>query len=148
MELSRAANKESFDEIRKKISLSDYEFFYTSRSQADFTDPQVYKNLVGDFDQGFYTYFKERDGVVINTIHGIKGEEYTVVIGYDLLNGHLPNWNIIKNKNETLKLLYVLCSRAKSALYLFSETGRTTRTGHPLTSTNELYNVRYHYDTA
>lgn len=95
-----------------------------------------------------YAYFKERDGVVINTIHGIKGEEYTVVIGYDLLNGHLPNWNIIKNKNETLKLLYVLCSRAKSALYLFSETGRTTRTGHPLTSTNELYNVRYHYDTA
>ena len=45
-----------------------------------------------------YAYFKERDGVVINTIHGIKGEEYTVVIGYDLLNGHLPNWNIIKTK--------------------------------------------------
>ena len=30
----------------------------------------------------------------------------TVVIGYDLLNGHLPNWNIIKNKNETFKLIH------------------------------------------
>ena len=67
MELSRAANKESFDEIRKKISLSDYEFFYTSRSQADFTDPQVYKNLVGDFDQGFYTDPEAEDLQILGT---------------------------------------------------------------------------------
>jgi putative ATP-dependent endonuclease of OLD family len=67
MELFRAANKESFDEIRKKISLSDYEFFYTSRSQADFTDPQVYKNLVGDFDQGFYTDPEAEDLQILGT---------------------------------------------------------------------------------
>ena len=67
MELFRAANKESFDEIRKKISLSDYEFFYTSSSQADFTDPQVYKNLVGDFDQGFYTDPEAEDLQILGT---------------------------------------------------------------------------------
>ena len=101
----------------------------------------------------FYACFKEREGIVINTIHGIKGEEYEVVIGFDLLNGHLPNWDYIMDpnkallrKNETLKLLYVLCSRAKTSLYLFSETGRTTKKGFPLAATNELYSVDYSYD--
>ena len=101
----------------------------------------------------FCACFKERDGVVINTIHGIKGEEYEVVIGFDLLNGHLPHWNYIIDqtksmlrKNETSKLLYVLCSRAKTSLYLFSETGRTTKKGSPLTATDELYSLEYNYD--
>lgn len=110
--------------------------------------PQEFFNFSEEPSNGINALTDQLQRFDSEQIHGIKGEEYTVVIGYDLLNGHLPNWNIIKNKNETLKLLYVLCSRAKSALYLFSETGRTTRTGHPLTSTNELYNVRYHYDTA
>lgn len=101
----------------------------------------------------FCACFKERDGVVINTIHGIKGEEYEVVIGFDLLNGHLPHWNYVFDptktmlrKKETSKLLYVLCSRAKTSLYLFSETGRTTKKGTPLTATDELYSLEYDYD--
>lgn len=90
-------------------------------------------------------FFKEKKGVVINTIHGIKGEEYKTVIGFDLLNGHLPHWNYICDEKlkpyrtfETKKLLYVLTSRAKINLYLFSEKGRTTQKGYPLTPTDEL----------
>lgn len=101
----------------------------------------------------FYTCFKERNGVVVNTIHGIKGEEYEIVIGFDLLNGHLPHWDYIYDrekssirKEETLKLLYVLCSRAKSELFLFSETGRTTKKGYQLNMTDELRSVIYDYD--
>ena len=90
-------------------------------------------------------YFGEKNGVVISTLHGVKGEEYTSVIAAGLLNGYLPHWDYILSpmkkscrKNETYKLLYVLCSRAKKNLYLFSESGRTTRNGSPYTSTDEL----------
>lgn len=90
-------------------------------------------------------YFREKRGVVISTIHGVKGEEYTTVIAVSLLNGYLPHWDyIIKpekkhlRKTETSKLLYVLCSRAKQNLYLFSETGRKTNKGSEYTPTDEL----------
>lgn len=87
--------------------------------------------------------FRIKEGVVINTFHGVKGEEYKIVIAFGLLNGYIPNWNIIRNKplichSETKKLLYVICSRAKEKLYLFSETGRTTRNGIELLPTKEL----------
>jgi superfamily I DNA/RNA helicase len=90
-------------------------------------------------------FFKERNGVVLSTIHGIKGEEYTTVIAFSLLNGYLPNWNFIMNDDlkpmrvkETQKLLYVLCSRAKKNIYLFSESGHKTRSGNDYTPTDEL----------
>lgn len=90
-------------------------------------------------------YFGEKNGVVISTLHGVKGEEYTSVIAAGLLNGYLPHWDYIRDpikklcrKNETYKLLYVLCSRAKKNLYLFSESGRTTRNGFQYTSTDEF----------
>lgn len=83
--------------------------------------------------------------MVISTLHGVKGEEYTSVIAAGLLNGYLPHWDYILNpmkklcrKNETYKLLYVLCSRAKKNLYLFSESGRTTRNDSQYTPTDEL----------
>lgn len=90
-------------------------------------------------------YFRDKCGVVISTIHGVKGEEYTTVIAISLLNGYLPHWDYIYQpdkkplrKAETLKMLYVLCSRAKQNLYLFSETGRTTNKGAAYTPTDEL----------
>ena len=36
--------------LRKDISLADYETIFTGKSSADFTDPAVYRSLVGDFD--------------------------------------------------------------------------------------------------
>jgi superfamily I DNA/RNA helicase len=97
--------------------------------------------------------FKERTGVVINTIHGVKGEEYTSVIAFDLLKGHLPNWKTVINctsqycHEETCKLLYVACSRAKENLYLFAERGRVTKSSNkPLVTTPELACCRFSYD--
>ena len=72
----------------------------------------------------FRQCFKEKEGVVINTFHGVKGEEYTTVIAFGILKGYIPHWDIIINKpidyqkNETKKLLYVVCSRAKKNLFL------------------------------
>ena len=52
--LFEAKDKVEFEQIRNSISLSDYEFYYTARTQADFTNPDVYKSIVGDFEH--YTY--------------------------------------------------------------------------------------------
>ena len=100
----------------------------------------------------FKQCFKEKEGVVINTFHGVKGEEYTTVIAFGILNGYIPHWDIIINKplyreDETKKLLYVVCSRAKKNLYLFSEQGRTTQRGTPLLSTDEILAIDYEYDS-
>lgn len=35
--------------------------------------------------------------MVISTLHGVKGEEYTSVIAAGLLNGYLPHWGYIRD---------------------------------------------------
>ncbi|MBD5489149.1 MAG: ATP-dependent helicase [Lachnospiraceae bacterium] len=93
--------------------------------------------------------FKEKKGIVINTIHGVKGEEYTTMIGFSLHHGVLPNWEIVNNPDchdETYKLLYVLCSRAKKNIYLFSEEGYSTGSGYPYEATKVLKQYHFKYD--
>lgn len=87
--------------------------------------------------------FNERTGVVVNTIHGIKGEEYNTVIAFGLLHGCVPHWENIIGKSDngrsnSMKLLYVLCSRAKENLFLISERGRKTSSNKPYESNKEL----------
>lgn len=101
-------------------------------------------SLATDFES-ISKYFGGKNGVVISTLHGVKGEEYTTIIAVGLLNGYLPHWDYIidqtkkqSRRNETCKLLYVLCSRAKKNLYLISECGRTTKNGSQYSSTDEL----------
>lgn len=102
--------------------------------------------LATDYDS-ISKYFRDKQGIVISTIHGVKGEEYNTVIAVNLLNGYLPHWNLILQpdkklkKSETMKLLYVLCSRAKKNLYLFSETGYMTQGGNKYTPTDELLTI-------
>ena len=79
----------------------------------------------------------------------VKGEEFETVISYGLLHGYVPHWNEIFSGNATdasKKLLYVICSRAKTNLHLISETGRQTRRGDPLAITPELQSNIFEYD--
>lgn len=46
-ELASAKTKEEFEAIRNGITLIDYDFCYTARSQADFTNLETYKCVVG-----------------------------------------------------------------------------------------------------
>lgn len=93
-------------------------------------------------------YFRDKNGIVISTVHGVKGEEYNTVIAFGLLKGYIPNWNVIINmtenscRNESSKLLYVLCSRAKKNLYLFSECGHKTKSGKDYSATDELLLIK------
>ncbi|HDR7257773.1 ATP-dependent helicase [Bacillus sp. BR_7] len=78
--------------------------------------------------------FNSRDGIVVNTCQGIKGEEFHTVIAFGLLRGYIPHWSAIYNQveeEEANKLLYVIASRAKKNLFLFAETGRFTKKGRP-----------------
>ena len=50
--LSEITDIAEFEEERKKIKISDYEFYYTSRAQTDFTDQDIYTKIVGDLENG------------------------------------------------------------------------------------------------
>lgn len=54
-ELASAKTKAEFEAIRNGITLIDYDFCYTARSQADFTNLETYKCVVGDIDNSKYT---------------------------------------------------------------------------------------------
>jgi superfamily I DNA/RNA helicase len=89
--------------------------------------------------------------VVVTTCQGVKGREFDVVICFGLLTGYIPHWSDIYDgavdaDSEAEKILYVVASRARRFLHLFSEAGRSTRTGRPYDTTRELQRLRYDYD--
>ncbi len=102
-------------------------------------------DLAKDIDS-FKRMFKSQHGVVVNTCHGIKGEEFDTVICSGLLHGKLPNWNEENLHEAANKLLYVICSRAKQELYLISETGRETGGGNAYEPTAQLLLLDYNYN--
>lgn len=44
------------NQILGALSIEDYEAFFTGKSTADFNDPEVYKELVGDFESVKFNY--------------------------------------------------------------------------------------------
>lgn len=97
-------------------------------------------------------FFKESTGIVVNSCHGVKGEEYRTVIAFGLLRGFIPHWSEIINQpvkvgnDAESKMLYVIASRAKENLYLFSESGRRTQGGNPYETSSQLNAYNYQYD--
>lgn len=132
------------------VALFDNEkLFKTYKLFIEKSNDRIEKNKLSSDYKDICSFFKEKQGVVISTIHSVKGEEYNTVIGFCLLNGVIPHWDYIFNpylkpvrENETKKLLYVLMSRAKQNLFLFSEKDRTTRNGNPLLPTDELSKIK------
>ncbi|KOP70267.1 hypothetical protein AMS59_20815 [Lysinibacillus sp. FJAT-14745] len=102
--------------------------------------------------QYFKNIFKPSTGVVINTCHGVKGEEFETVIAFGLLWGYVPHWNsIIKqpydiSESASKKLLYVIGSRAKRNLYLFAEQERKTKSGYNYQINDQLAQANFQYD--
>ena len=92
--------------------------------------------------KGFKRMFRHNQGVVVNTCHGIKGEEFHTVICFGLLDGFIPNAGEIDQDLAGNKLLYVICSRAKRHLHLFSEQGHWNNRE----TTPQLDAVNFNYD--
>ena len=72
----------------------------------------------------FKKVFQNRAGITVSTIHGVKGAEFDVVIAFALLEGMVPHFNDSNGDESAQKMLYVVGSRARKNLHLFSETGR------------------------
>lgn len=104
--------------------------------------------------QYFKNIFKPSTGVVINTCHGVKGEEFKTVIAFGLLWGYIPHWNYIRNQpyhiaeSSSKKLLYVIGSRAKMNLHLFAEQGRKAKSGYVYKINDQLAEIRFEYDSS
>jgi DNA helicase II / ATP-dependent DNA helicase PcrA len=102
--------------------------------------------------ESFRKLFRHPAGVVINTCHGVKGEEYDTVIAFGLLRGYVPNWGEIIDQPPELgecrasRLLFVIGSRAKRQLHLIAESGRLTARGREYETTHELAAVEFDFD--
>ena len=128
---------------------SHWDSFFESAQKI--LDSDDYDGIPSDIG-AFKRMFKRRTGVVVNTCHGVKGEEYEVVISYGALKGMIPNWDVIINGTQTeadenaKKLLYVIASRAKRYLHFIAERGRRTRRRNPYATTNQIASIPYEYD--
>lgn len=122
-------------------------FFEKAQRNLELNEDQ-YKNEVDVFK----SFFKESTGIVINTCHGVKGEEYETVIAFGMLKGFIPHWDVIINQSSRKatesesKLLYVIASRAKKNLYLIAENGRQTQSRNPYETSDMLLRYKYQYD--
>ncbi|MDR0949381.1 MAG: AAA family ATPase [Lachnospiraceae bacterium] len=67
MTLYKATDAAEYESARSSIKLSDYEFFYTARSQADFTDGEIYNQIVGDISAYKYANPDEEDSTLLGT---------------------------------------------------------------------------------
>src|SRR5690606_33744278 len=48
----KEGDKKGLDTLLQSLTIKDnYETFFTGKSTADFNDPEMYKELVGDFDK-------------------------------------------------------------------------------------------------
>lgn len=103
--------------------------------------------------KSFQKIFSHPSGVVVNTCHGVKGEEFDTVIVFGLLRGFVPHWDVIINgshdeaEQRESKLLYVVASRAKRQLHLIAESGHQTRKRKPLETSWLLRNIIFDYDS-
>lgn len=94
-------------------------FFESSQSRIEKLSSE---GLIGiETLENFKKVFKQKDGITVSTIHGVKGEEYDVVIGFALLDGFVPHFSDQEGEINAKKLLYVLASRARKNLHLVSE---------------------------
>jgi len=134
-------------DTRKDLEENRDVFFEKARDRLD----DLAEDAPADVDS-FKKLLKHPSGVVVNTRHGIKGEEYEVVIAFGLLRGYVPNWQVIIHgasataHDRASKLLYVVCSRAIRELHLIAESGRTTRSGNPYETNVQLTAMVYSYD--
>jgi superfamily I DNA/RNA helicase len=94
----------------------------------------------------FKRVFQNRSGITVSTIHGVKGGEFDVVIAFALLEGMVPHFNDANGEESAKKMLYVLGSRARKNLHLFSESGRRRRHKNFYSATKVLRACDFNYD--
>jgi ATP-dependent exoDNAse (exonuclease V) beta subunit len=101
--------------------------------------------FIGDIAM-FRRVFAQRSGITVSTIHGVKGAEFDTVIAYALLDGMVPHFADANGEESAMKLLYVICSRARKNLHLISERERRNKMGYEYQPTPRLAGCAFDYD--
>jgi DNA helicase-2/ATP-dependent DNA helicase PcrA len=97
--------------------------------------------------ENFKKVFKQRDGIMVSTMHGVKGLEFDTVIAFGLLNDWVPHFADTDKANNAKKLLYVIASRARLNLHFISERReRRNWTPPEMISTPQLAAYTFNYD--
>lgn len=106
------------------VSLREHHEAFFASSEARLQRLQT-DGVAAASDLSFFKKaFQARSGILVSTIHGVKGAEFDVVIAHTLLEGMVPHFNDAAGDDSAKKLLYVIGSRARRHLHMFSETGR------------------------
>jgi DNA helicase-2/ATP-dependent DNA helicase PcrA len=119
-------------------------FFASSQAKVD----RLVKDgveFIGDVVT-FKKVFQARTGIVVSTIHGIKGAEFDAVLAYALLEGLVPNSSDLNGQDSAMKLLYVIGSRARKNLHLIAERGRHKWNKDEYQTTQRLAACVFNYD--
>lgn len=122
-----------------------YESFFDSSTARIARLRKEGAQFIGDID-AFRRVFRDRSGITLSTIHGIKGDEYDTVIAYALLEGMVPHFADTDGSNSAKRLLYVVASRARKNLHLIAERGRLNGLGAEYVATKVLRDCQFNYD--
>ncbi|RKO72546.1 ATP-dependent helicase [Sphingobacterium puteale] len=114
-------------------------FFESSKKRLENPEFDYAKDILS-----FKRLFSHSSGVVVNTCHGIKGEEFHTVIAFGLLDGYIPHASDLDPIDASRKLLYVICSRSKKHLHLISE--KRIRYRQQMVVSTNLRDLNYFYD--
>lgn len=108
-----------------------------NKDGVDFSDIESFKRV-----------YRERTGITVSTIHGIKGAEYDTVIAFSLLEGMVPHFADQNSQESAKRLIYVIASRARKNLHLISESGKPRGGGFgDYSPTRVLASYGFEYDT-
>jgi superfamily I DNA/RNA helicase len=145
--------RQFFDELFARLRVPFHEFaqleehylafFASSESRISRLESEGVDGISSiDF---FRKIFQNRSGITVSTIHGVKGAEFDVVIAYALLEGMVPHFNDRDSDVSAQKMLYVVGSRARKNLHLFSEAGRKRGRYDLYQPTNQLAACQFAY---
>ena len=101
--LSEITNPIEFEKERNKIRIADYEFYFTSRAQTDFTNETIYKKIVGDLDNGQCTNPDEDDDEILGCKLNIADvQDHISVVFVDALRDVESELKSLKTLSEEL----------------------------------------------
>ena len=130
-------------DLYQTLKVSFDSFFESSKKRIDRIKSEGNDSI--ENIESFKKVFKQREGITISSIHGVKGAEYDTVIAFGILQGYVPHWFDNGGDTSAKRLLYVLSSRARKNLHIISERGRTTTGGSQYTTTQILKARTYTY---
>lgn len=89
--------KERFLQMLRLLDISLETNEHLQTQWDNFFDGSKAKMENAEFDyakdtKSFKRLFNHNSGVVVNTCHGIKGEEFHTVIAFGLLTNYVPHW--------------------------------------------------------